>query len=330
MHSTRIIHYFSSSSSLKCYSFGGMTRFGMGFGQFRLLRTIEYKYFALPRILEYHHPANDAKFLKCVCTREKSTLIQASSQPSFQKKSLPKAASNTNLDDFREEDWKILYEREGRTLFPRGLLAFTTVHSIYWAWYVFDFVPALNASTLALESGEEIDKIPLVDPMIGHVGLGLAVLMFIGAVVYPQYLVSAIRENSSADVLRINTFQLPFVTVPTNGGAVYHKSDVNIENSIDAKTIIERHQGDLSKFRGHIGLVANGLSANLLLHFTDNAAHEVKNNNQLLNSLLKDAIVPRISKIQRDKDETRRVGNKSLQRIKRMHRKMKKVHHPPR
>eukprot|EP00978_Attheya_sp_CCMP212_P024773 scaffold78480_cov60-Attheya_sp.AAC.1 len=72
-----------------------------------------------------------------------------------------------------KRDYVVLYKKNpSRLWFPRSLLIGTSLHSVYWWWYVFDFTPAVNSSPMTSIH---------VLPEMGYVGLIMATLMSVGA-----------------------------------------------------------------------------------------------------------------------------------------------------
>jgi len=163
-------------------------------------------------------------------------------------------------------------------MLPRGLLAMTTVHTSYWLWYVLDFTPSLNAAAakknelLAATAGSTAttaETFAGIDPTIGYLGLGMAIMMSLGSAAFPKYLISEIREEGKGGALRVGVHSLPFCTPQMGAQAqVYPPAGVVIDSTADASAIFTRNNGDLTKSRGFLALRATGKRANLLLNIS--------------------------------------------------------------
>jgi len=191
----------------------------------------------------------------------------------------------------------LLYERSSeRNFFPRSAIGFTSFQTVYWIWYVLDFTPHVNraasiaaASTMTSDSWGQMIQQTMVDPKIGYFGLLLGTIMSVGAFLYPKYLINQIRFDAQSNKLHIKTYQLPFVTIPTDENAlIFPRGSVYLENSADVSTILDKYNGDLSQYRGHMGLQAIGWRGNLLLQLVDNGKDEVKDPDLLFQLLLRD------------------------------------------
>ncbi len=169
---------------------------------------------------------------------------------------------------------ELLYSRAHRAMVPRGLLAMTTLHTSYWLWYVLDFTPSLNAAAakknelIAATNNETITFVTEIDPTVGYLGLGMAIMMSLGSAAFPKYLVSEIREESNG-ALRIGVHSLPFCIPQTGSQAtVYPPAGVTIDSTADADAIFAKNNGDLTKSRGFLALRATGKRANFLLNIS--------------------------------------------------------------
>ena len=169
---------------------------------------------------------------------------------------------------------------------PRGLLALTTVHTSYWLWYVLDFTPSLNAmaakkndalaATAAATSdgaaAASVEAFAGIDPTVGYLGLGMAIMMSLGSAAFPKYLVSEIRKADNG-ALRVGVHSLPFCTPQTGSQTeVYPPAGVTIDSTNDASAIFTRNNGDLTKSRGFLALRAEGKRVNLLLNINGDDA----------------------------------------------------------
>ena len=173
---------------------------------------------------------------------------------------------------------ELLYSRApSRAMVPRGLLALTTVHTSYWLWYVLDFTPSLNAAALAKNevlaaaaasdgAAANVEAFAGIDPTVGYLGLGMAIMMSLGSAAFPRYLVSEIRKADNG-ALQVGVHSLPFCTPQTGTqGEVYPPAGVTIDSTNDASAIFTRNNGDLRKSRGFLALRAEGKKVNLLLN----------------------------------------------------------------
>lgn len=196
---------------------------------------------------------------------------------------------------------------------PRTLLATTTLHTGFWTWYVLDFLPSLaeasaiyNASveksSLALENMDAVDaglvasEVVAVDLTGGYIGLGLAIFMSVGACVYPRALISEISRRDGTgsddgvhggkDVILVKTYSLPMIQ-PYKTPAEYAVGDIIIDSSKDVLDIINDHNGDMGKFRGHMAIHAQGSYTNYLLNITSDQDSNVEmvNKDLLFHSL---------------------------------------------
>ena len=171
-----------------------------------------------------------------------------------------------------------LYRRsENRVWFPRGLLAFTTLHTGYWTWYIFDFVPAIaEAATVS------------VDATVGYVGWTMSAIMWGFSAMYPHYLIHDISYNTTTHTFAVQTFQLLPSSQMTKTTTY---PSLTLDNPQDINRILTTLSGDLTLMRGHLPIQITSnqtttASPNLLLHLTENAKEEIINNDLLLQSLL--------------------------------------------
>jgi hypothetical protein len=176
----------------------------------------------------------------------------------------------------------LLYKRNAsKALFPRALLSLSTVHTGYWTWYVLDFTPSIQASTTAA-----------IDNTVGYLGLGLAIFMSIGSLIYPKSLIQEIQlettrtilssasagtsagtsddhNKTSSSIVQVRTYSLPFVT-PSSTPMTFALGDVVIDSPNDTKQIITDYKGDISQYSGYLPIHAEGRYINLLLQLSDN------------------------------------------------------------
>ena len=172
----------------------------------------------------------------------------------------------------------LLYKRDAsRSLFPRLLLLFTTFHSSYWLWYTLDFTPTINA--------RNIESV-LIDPTVGYCGLGLSILMSVGALLYPKSLIEEIRLAESGEKsVFLRTYSLPFVT--PSSPKRFPIGCVVLDSHNDAMKVINEYHGDIRKLEGYIPLQADNYYVNYLLHFGENTAEtEVKDARLLFQTIV--------------------------------------------
>ncbi len=193
----------------------------------------------------------------------------------------------------------LLYQRRSSgAFFPRAILTFSTVHMGYWSWYVFEFTPYVQQIA-------SITDPSTVDNTVGYLGLGLAIFMSIGSVIFPKSLIAEIQlqqgdgsgggsgseggsgatdganvgEKSSSlssssslfspsSSLLVKTYSLPFVT-PSSSPTKYPLGDIVFDSPGDIKKIITNYGGDLSYFSGYLPIHAKGKKINFLLQLTD-------------------------------------------------------------
>lgn len=205
-----------------------------------------------------------------------------------------KSAHKNEDDEAASQLGELLYSRApSRAMVPRGLLALTTVHTSYWLWYVLDFTPSLNAAALkknevlaatAAASDGAVEAFAGIDPTVGYLGLGMAIMMSLGSAAFPKYLVSEIRKADNG-ALRVGVHSLPFCTPQTGTQAeVYPPAGVTIDSTHDASAIFTRNNGDLTKSRGFLALRAEGKKVNLLLNI--NSEDTMNKPDELLDCIL--------------------------------------------
>lgn len=152
---------------------------------------------------------------------------------------------------------RIIYARNPkRRFFARALLGSSTVHMAYWAWYVLDFTPAVNASNIEMIQ---------MDPTVGYVGWTLSVIMLGGASLYPKYLIGEISvshaKTKNDKIIKCHTF--PLVNLETVGTHV----DGNITKiRMDTEDNKRKQLVDEGKLPiGHVAVEMEGMRGNFLL-----------------------------------------------------------------
>mmetsp|Transcript_3214 Transcript_3214/g.3737 ORF Transcript_3214/g.3737 Transcript_3214/m.3737 type:complete len:270 (+) Transcript_3214:65-874(+) len=206
----------------------------------------------------------------------------------------------------------VLYRRDAsRTLFPRALLSFSTLHTGYWVWYVTDFVSSIEAST-----SFSIDK------TVGYVGLSLAAFMSIGSIIYPMSLVQEISFDDTIGKkqpsLKIRTYQAPliFPSSPTE----YKLRDIVIDSPRDVTKIMTEFDGDIGLYNGYLPLHAEGRYINLLLQISQGHEGEIHEKDKLLHSLVPRKLLPALKT-----SSTSKTSKKPLSVSKRQSMKLRKM-----
>jgi hypothetical protein len=162
---------------------------------------------------------------------------------------------------------------------PRVILGLASFHTLYWSWYVFDFIPAVNQSPL-----QNLH----IDPVVGYVGMLFSLFVNLGAALYPYSLVSSIGLKGGE--LCVFCHSLPAMK-PANKGVMYEIGHVTMDPSTEeTKKIVDTLHGDLSAFRGFVALKANRRRLPYLL--------QIENSNEVLDSwrLLQVFINPEVVK----------------------------------
>mmetsp|Transcript_22002 Transcript_22002/g.61191 ORF Transcript_22002/g.61191 Transcript_22002/m.61191 type:complete len:244 (+) Transcript_22002:117-848(+) len=133
-----------------------------------------------------------------VASKELSSLAANNNNNNKEKKKEKNGDVNPNDDssgssiskrDDNGSSVEILYQRDPRRNgLPKASFLVSSMNSMYWLWYVFDFIPAVNASPI-----EDLH----VDPIYGFGGLGLSILIQSVFTFYPLSLVSKIGYRAS-------------------------------------------------------------------------------------------------------------------------------------
>jgi hypothetical protein len=120
-----------------------------------------------------------------------------------------------------------LYKRNDNLPFwsvhnPTPVLAFTTLHTTYWAWYNISFNPLLIDAGLS------------INPTWAYGGMGASLFMSAAAIAFTRHLISSIeylQSNPREGYLRLRTHSLPFgfPEKGEDGGKVFKVGDVKIE-----------------------------------------------------------------------------------------------------
>ena len=210
--------------------------------------------------------------------------------------------SNETIDRKDEDDnVRLLYKRdEERNTLPKTSFLVSSVNSIYWVWYVVDFVPAINASPI--ESFH-------VNPTYAYGGLGLSILIQSAFALYPLSLVSKIgyrtttstseisddgRGKMGDDELLVWKHTLPLMRTSSEP-LVFPMGGIGLDKtSENTRIILEDHGGNFANFEGFLGLQkvagkepkSNGIAANLPLLLDIRKPSEVRDSESMLHMLL--------------------------------------------
>ena len=194
---------------------------------------------------------------------------------SFSSSSIDKSQQEKKDDDENDNDCNnisILYQRDtNRDIMPRASFFVSSLNSIYWVWYVADFIPAVNASP--------IDDLH-INSYYGLGGLGLSLFIQAAFTLYPNSLISKIAYKSSSPVSTSsnnnnnnNTPQqrqqqqqqqgdeilvwkntLPLVR-PSSTPLRYPLGKITMDKASDnVHKILKELGGDMKKFQGHLSL----------------------------------------------------------------------------
>jgi hypothetical protein len=159
--------------------------------------------------------------------------------------------SSNDVDDVdcnkQKDDLEVvLYQRgPGRNTVARSGFFFSCLHTTYWLWYGFSFLPLVNAS----------EKVELfVDPMIGTVGLTMAVATQSLFIVYPTCLVDKLSWKPASGTLLVYNHTLPWVR-PSTTPKVIPVGELSLDvGSKEAIQIIGQLGGNIGRFVGHLGV----------------------------------------------------------------------------
>jgi len=196
----------------------------------------------------------------------------------------------------KEEPIEWLFQRTPNTMMkPRVILGLASFHTLYWTWYVVDFMPAVNASPL-----EHLH----IDPVVGLVGMFFSIFANFGAALYPWSLVSGMGLKGRE--LCVFAHTLPTMR-PAEKGVVYEIGDVCMDPSTEeTKKIVEKLKGDIGSYRGIVALKANRRRLPYLL--------QIEDSNEVLDSwlLLQVLVNPGLAKKELQRSDAE-VGEKPKQ-----------------
>lgn len=136
-------------------------------------------------------------------------------------------------------------KQSDRRLLLRTGIGFSSFHTAYWIWYNTDFIPAVNASTMP-----ELH----IDPMLGVAGLVFGIAIQAVFFLYPRRLVSSMAYQPATQQVAIATHDIPWVR-PAKKPKLYQLGQVWLDPaSPDTSILLDRCDGNLQVFRGHLGL----------------------------------------------------------------------------
>jgi hypothetical protein len=155
-------------------------------------------------------------------------------------------AKEVDLNQENEESIFLLYQRNPeRNGLPRSAFLVSSLNSLYWIWYVFDFVPAVNSSPIP-----ELH----MDPAYGFFGLGLSVMIHSVFTLYPLSLVSKLDYDPVMQRVRLWRHSLPWVR-PSKIPTPIPLGDITMDKaSSDTTKILTDLAGDVHKYQGHLGV----------------------------------------------------------------------------
>lgn len=149
--------------------------------------------------------------------------------------------STAKRNDGREE--VVLYERSKDYALLRSGVGFSSFHTLYWLWYVNDFIPMVNASPM-----EQLH----VDPGLGYIGLAFALSIQSVFFVYPYRLVSKLSYDPQSNNLLLYNHRLPFI-IPSETPKEMPPGTLSLNlKSAEAKRVLELNS--IEQFRGHLAI----------------------------------------------------------------------------
>ena len=214
----------------------------------------------------------------------------------FQSKGLLSRRFSTNEQD-QPITW--LYERTPDQMSkPRIILGLSSFHTLYWTWYVIDFIPMVNASPQ-----EHLH----IDPVVGAVGVMLALFCNIASLLYPWSLIS--RIGLQGNKICVFGHSLPKL-VPAEKGVEYEYGEIAMDPSAqETKRILDK--GEFAQ--GFISLKAAHRRLPYLLQIQDTT--EVLDSSTLLYVLINPKKEPRFKKIQVPRPKEVKRARKRGQRV---------------
>jgi hypothetical protein len=172
--------------------------------------------------------------------------------------------SSVQKDDSSSDgqNYQMLYQRNAeRDKIPRAALGVSIFNTTYWSWYLLDFIPAVNNSPI-----EDLH----IDPAVGFLGVGLGLLMNTVTILYPMSIVARLEISTPArDKLRVFMHDVPLIR-PSLKPIEYLLGDLSLDpSSSDTKKILNKLNGDLKQYRGHLGVAIKGKRIPLLLEIRE-------------------------------------------------------------
>ncbi len=169
---------------------------------------------------------------------------------------------NENADGKKDDDTlTLLYQRDDeRNALPKTSFLVSSLNSMYWVWYVADFVPAVNASPV-----ENFH----IDPIYGYGGLGLSILIQTAFTLYPLSLVSKIalsptisnsdsgdgkKASATPQEILVWKHTLPLLRTSSKP-LVFPVGSISLDRtSENTRVILEDLGGNIGNFEGFLGL----------------------------------------------------------------------------
>jgi len=268
-------------------------------------------------------------------------------KPTSTQQSRALSTTTTNTEDNKgsgdQDGDLVFYERSPtRSLFPRASLGLSTLHSIYWTWYVADFIPALNKNAEIMAGKAAANAIPAteaiqnVDASLGYLGLGVALTINFFAAMYPSALITKISLGGSGKTqdgsngsgqLKVWTYKLPFITMGTTP-KLYPIGDLYLDPAnAETKRIVDDHDGYVEFFRGIMTLrqkSGGNFSSPLMLEVRDDM--EAIQNPDLFMRAMLDPSSESFEKALRDQQNNKMpAGGKKLHKKKKRPRQQGKL-----
>jgi hypothetical protein len=171
---------------------------------------------------------------------------------------------------------QILYQRNtDRNTIPRAAFGASVFNTVYWLWYSLDFIPAVNASPI-----EDLH----IDPAMGFGGLALGLMINSVTFLYPMSLISKLAYSPSTQTWHLWKHELPLIR-PSTTPVSYSLGDLKMDpSSSETKNILDGLNGNLTKYRGHLGISAEDKNIPFLLEIREPT--EVMDSDLLLQALL--------------------------------------------
>lgn len=200
----------------------------------------------------------------CQDTRRRNLWSSKSTREEEEKKKLGIVTTNdmNSSDDVQhqQQEQLVLYDRgPGRLRMLRWAFGFSCFHTAYWLWFSTVFVPAINESPVVL-AGEAAEQVMSIDPVLPTVGIVFSVIIQSIFTLYPRYLVSRLTwsptNNNEVSIYTHTILPIirPEVSIPMR---VVPVGQLKLDPaSKEAQQIMNEFGGDLTRFKGHVGVTA--------------------------------------------------------------------------